>query len=127
MGLTAHDLRQLREILKHSQTTGDESPIAGRLAAQLPKAASLWDWLQSPAGVAVATWLMLIITILGPWIDHPEQTRPTFTQAQIEQMVQDEVREIVQDMVKDGDVVKDVDQPPQAPSEPDQPSTPPTS
>lgn len=114
-GLTADEVRQLREILRDSQGTGDESLIPERLAAELPRAAGLSDWLKSPAGVAVAIWLTVIIAVLtlmtNAWA--VEHSAPTVTQTQIE------------DVVQEFNIV--IEQPPQAPSGPAQPDTPPTS
>jgi hypothetical protein len=118
MGLTVDELRRLREILRESQASGDPSPIPVQLAAALPKAAGVWDRMQSPSTMAVIAWLGMIIAVISFLIElrspqPPTTPTPTPTPAQIEQIVEQ--------------VVRDIDQPPQAPPGPAQPPTAPTS
>ncbi len=121
IGFTADEVRQLRDILKDSQTVGGESPIPGRLAAELPKAAGLWEMMQSQGGVALATWILVFLTVLGllfpPEAQHTVIPAPT---EQVQVVTPAQIQEIVEQ------VVKDLDQPPQAPPGTSEPSSPPT-
>ncbi len=87
-GLTDDERVVLREILEDWQASGEESQIPGR-AAELPKAASLWDRLKSEDGKTLLALLTAIITLLGVTISFRalEQTPETRPQVQIEQVI----------------------------------------
>ncbi len=126
MGLTVDDVRLLWDIFRDSQATGDESMIPERLADEVPKAATLWDRLKEDDSLAMATWILVFLTVLGLLLDRQptQQSTSTGTRVQIEFIVQPPPAQIEQFAQQ---LARDIDQPPQTPSgaaQPPAPSTP---
>jgi len=94
-GVDLDDLRSLLRILEESRSPSvAASEIKQRVQEEAPSASTALTWMKSPTGVAMATWLAVIIPMLIGLIQiliALRSQQPSVSPAQIKQMLNETV------------------------------------
>lgn len=84
-GLSPVQLRTLQTVLTQA-SDADAAPddVAAKVRDSVPNAVGLLTFLKSPSGLALATWLMFLVALIGILIAHSDAQ---LTPAEIEQII----------------------------------------
>jgi hypothetical protein len=74
---STEDLDKLRKIALAAEERGAENAeVAEQIRTSIPRLRAVADWMLSAEGTSVATWIMLLVEVLMPFIMAVTSTSP---------------------------------------------------